>query len=1348
MRADHPKGVVAIGASAGGLRPLRAFFRSLPPNTGASFVVVQHLAPKEPSLTPELLKSDTEMPRRPIEDGMPLETDTILFLPPGASLTLDDGKLHLHKGEDREPTRTVIDTFLRSLAEEMGPTAIGILLSGTGSDGTRGLRAVKDSGGVTMVQDPASAEFDGMPLSALRAGIVDYRGDPAELAERVCELLQSQTEGSSPDAASEISEPVLGRIAEILRRRTGHDFGDYKRGTLTRRVRRRMLLAGTEDANEYAGTLFGDAAEVEALSRDLMIGVTEFFRNPEAWEEFSQRVVPQLFANSEKESAVRAWVLGCATGEEAYSLAIALDEHASTLADPPEVTIFATDMNEAGLSFAREGLYPAGIAEQLTPQRLERYFSPEDEHYRVNKRVRERIVFAAHNVLFDPPFSRQDLITCRNLLIYLEPRAQEKVLRVLAYALEPSGYLFLGTAENLATHAELFDAVDPEHRLFQRNQIGGPLPIPSARGLNTLRPPPRKLARRADAPAAAPQVDFRRTLERMLLDGYGPAAALISPQDEVLELFGPTRNYFEPSAARGSSRIIDMALPGLQRPLRSAIQEARQSRAPARRPSVRMVAEGRMRAIDLTVRPAPRTDAAKGLLLVIVQESVVPEIDEGSVPEEEPESSTADLEQELRETRSRLQTTIEELESANEELQSTNEELLSVNEELQTSTEEALSINEELNTVNAELNQKVEELDRTHADLQNLFRSTGIPTVFLDKERNIQRFTPTAARLFSIRPSDRGRPIDDLTHRFVDGHLGEMIDQVLETLEPLESEVVVEDERAWYTLRIAPYRTLDDTIEGVVLTFTDVTRIKLSEQRLDAARRYAEGVIETVHDPLVVLDAKLRVASCNQAFLEIAGRREADVVGRAFSELADWGKGADPLIRRLTEVLPEHETFDGIEVEVDVPGEGRRVFDFSGRGLSTEQEEDERILVIARDVTSRVERELRQAAEARNQDWFLAMLGHELRNPLATVRNCVATLDEGGLEEDRRKHLLAMATRQIGHITRLIKDLLDISRIRGGQLSLEETPFDLAVLVREVVEDQHEPLDEGELEVRVDVFADGLPYYGDRHRIAQAIGNLLDNARSYTPAGGSIWVSAHEADEVIEVVVEDTGIGMGADLLSEVFEPFRRGGAESPLSDPGLGVGLALVRAIAEAHGGNVQGESAGVGEGSRFVLRLPIRTPATDASEPAPVPPADEPIPPKKVLIVEDNPFAAETTAIVLEQAGHTVEIVSDGSAALERIQADRPDVVLCDLGLPGGMSGYDLARRLRGEPDTAGIRLVALTGYGQERDRRRARKAGFDEFLVKPVATTTLRANIAARQPASPDDGPGTEGGGRDDP
>jgi len=973
--------VVGIGASAGGLAAFTTFFTHMPPDSGVAFVLVQHLDPQQPSLLPELLAPHTSMPVHPVVDRMPVAPDHVYLIPPNTTLTIDRGVLCLAPPAEAHGHRMPIDHFFHSLAADQGVHAVGVVLSGSGTDGTRGLVAIKEQGGMTMAQAPESAGYDAMPQSAIDRGVVDH---VLPVGQMPVTLLAYVQHGMRHPPLTQSGDPrvappeALRAISAILRQSTGHDFSHYKPATLLRRIARRMQVAHIDGLADYVDRLRQDRREVDQLFQDLLISVTHFFRDPAAFDALAGAVIPNLFRDKGADAPVRVWVPGCASGEEAYTIAILLREQMARLALPPPVQVFATDIDEPALDIARQGRYDAGIAAHVSAERLARFFVPEGRVFQVTKAIRELCLFSAHNLISDPPFARMDLIACRNLLIYFDADLQRRLIPLLHYALAPQGYLFLGSAESVAAHPELFRTVDKQHRLYQRNDmlvrqhVDFPLAEP---GSGRVR---RHGSVRRSAAIESP--DIGATLERILLQHYAPPAVIVDEQGVIVSFASRTGAYLEPSAGAPNLDILAMVHPQLRLALQTAIHAARKARAPTIRENLAIATAAGVQRLHLIVRPLSELGPDSGLLLVIFQElgppiSAAQAQTTGTSPQPD-EPIARQLAQELQTTREALETTINELQEANTELTSANDDLLSINEELQsaneelqTSKEEIQSINEELQTVNAELNRKVEELDRVNADLANLFASIQIPAIFLCADGRIARFTPAATDVFRLIETDVGRPMTDITPRFRDGDLAEAVATVLRTLAPYDAPVRGHNSDAWWMMRIRPYRTLANVIDGVVITFSDITDLKRAElerERLLAAvqqaRSYAERIVETVRAPLLILDAKLRVQLANRAFYRMFRVAPAETEQTLLYELGD-GQWDTPQLRALLgERLNQNTVFEDVVVTRTFPHLGARAMLLTARPLEQTPGSAPLILLAIEDITER-----RQAATTLQQ---------------------------------------------------------------------------------------------------------------------------------------------------------------------------------------------------------------------------------------------------------------------------------------------------------------------------------------------------------------------------------------------
>jgi two-component system CheB/CheR fusion protein len=838
-RGAAPTTVVGIGASAGGLRALQLFFEAVPADSGMAYVVIMHLDRERESRIAEILQDRASVPVTQVTRATAVEADRVYVIPPGHDLAMHGPTIRvLERGDG--PRHAPVDLLFRTLADAYGANAVGVVLSGTGTDGTPGIRFIKEAGGITVAQLPEEAEYDGMPASAIATGQVDLvlpsSGIPAELI-RLRRMPSPLPEGVPPAAI----EAGLAQVFAALRGRTGHDFSLYKRSTVLRRLERRLKFNGVDALEDYLPLLRESEAEADALVRDLLISVSAFFRDPEAFAALAG-VVPALFDGKGPEDAVRVWVPGCATGEEPYSLAILLEEHAATLEHPPHVQIFATDIDEKGYAWGREALYPASAVAEIPPDRLQRWFTQEAGGYRVRKQLRERVLFAVHNVLRDPPFSRLDLVSCRNLLIYLQAEAQERVMETFHYALRPGGLLFLGASESAGGDGLFAPAAGPQrifrrdaarHRVPPRHSAADPLPIAAG------------LASRVEGDRARQSFSFG-ALHLRMLEAYAPPSLVVDERLEVVHLSGRAGRYLHLAEGEPSHNLVDLTRGDLRMELRAALHRAFQLGIP----TVRDVHVDGGGVVSLQVHPSAADEGAERFALVVLEEQASVEAEAAEVEEADggaPARGVARLEEELRRAKDRLESvsaagdrTVEELQSANEELRSINEEQKAAAEELETSREEIQSINEELTTVNQEHQATIEELKRTNADLQNLIESTEIGTVFVDRAMRIRRYTPAAATLFNFVATDRGRPLAHITHRLDYPGMVEDVEGVLASLERIEREVS-SAAGGWYAVRINPYRSPEGGVDGAVLTFFDVTARKRMEEELREAKAAAES---------------------------------------------------------------------------------------------------------------------------------------------------------------------------------------------------------------------------------------------------------------------------------------------------------------------------------------------------------------------------------------------------------------------------------------------------------------------------------------------------------------------------
>ena len=952
--------VVGIGASAGGLEALEELFRSMPVYTGMAFVVVTHQQPGHTSLLPDLLGKCSKIPVVEASDGVKLAPDQVYVGPPGTVLSIMNGKLHLTEAGGDVRARLPIDSFFRSLGEDQKERAICIILSGMGTDGTLGLRTIKGESGMAMVQDLQSAKYAGMPSSAAATGLADYVLPPAQMPEQLIAYARGPYL-KAPERVPKIvplpAEPVE-KILFLLRNRTGHDFSSYKGTTIRRRVERRMNVHQIEKPSDYARYLQENVHEIDVLFQELLISVTGFFRDPAAFQALAAHLPSILHENGD--SSVRVWVPGCCTGEEAYSIAILLRECVEGLERGREVQIFATDIDPAAIERARIGVYPDGIGADVSPQRLDRHFVREDGSYRIRKDIREMVIFAPQNVIKDPPFTKLDLISCRNLLIYLDSELQKKLMPLFHYALQPNGILFLGTSETAGSFSDLFTTLDGKWKIYRRKETPGA----SYAHLEFPVRPPRIDAGAPGAPAAARPPTESTTaamVEKLLLSRYAPASAIVSDHGDIVYIHGRLGAYLEPASGRPRLNILEMARGGLQIELAAAMREAVACHTEVSRDPVHVESDGSPILVNVAVEKLTEPESLRDLLLVSFRRIPEPPAAAGKKRERarRETSRVAELEREVRQTKESLRSTVEELEtsteelkSSNEELQSMNEELQSTNEELETSKEEMQSLNEELTTVNAELQSKLDDLSQTSDDMQNLLNSTDIATVFLDRDSRIKRFTEKATQIINLIPTDVGRPVRDLMTKLRDPGPLSHAQEVMKTLGTREDEVQTVDGH-WYLMRTMPYRTADNAIDGVVVTFVDFDDMKKAQLVRRERDVYFESIFETVREPLLILDFGLHVVSANRSFYRTFESSREKVEGELIYDLGNGQWDIPDLRKLLEEIIPQNASFEGYEVEHDFPDIGHRTMMLNARRITASQGVPGLILLAIEDVTGR-----------------------------------------------------------------------------------------------------------------------------------------------------------------------------------------------------------------------------------------------------------------------------------------------------------------------------------------------------------------------------------------------------------
>jgi two-component system CheB/CheR fusion protein len=964
--------LVGIGASAGGVDALLRFFEHTPPHSGLAFAVVLHTAPDHESRLAEVLQTKTQMPVTQLKDTVRVEPNSIYCVPPDKHILLSGGQMRFVESDLTEWRSAPIDLFFRKLAHAYKDKAIAVVLSGSGADGSLGLGRVREEGGVSIAQDPTEAEYDAMPRSAIETGWVDFILPVTSIPTKLVSLKQNAERIQLPpveQSPRSFEEGALRELLALLRARTRHDFANYKRSTMLRRIERRLQVTESEDVTAYLEYIRQHPEELQGLLRDLLISVTNFFRDPEAFKRLESEIVPRLFAGKNGSEQIRVWVSGCATGEEAFSIAMLLTEYADALPNPPGLQVFATDIDEDALAHGRNGLYPNTIAADVSPERLKRFFVREGQYYRIRRELREMVLFAPHNILRDPPFSKLNLVSCRNLLIYINRNMQNRILEIFHFALKPDSYLFLGSSESADGLSDLFTPIDKKYRIFKRHGDGTgfkPAPTPPVAGqwevrLATTLP-------QTPMPGEWGEAFSYGDLHYRMLEALAPPSVLVNADNNIVHLSERAGRYLHLSGGEPSRNLLKIAHPDLRLGLRSLVITARQEgNATSSRLPVNL--DGSQRFVRVVVRPlSPLTPP--GFMLVIFDESddaPTPASDEDAAerapavvqPAGNLEPIVRQLETELERTRDQLraiveeyETSTEELKASNEELQAMNEELRSASEELETGKEELQSVNEELTTLNLELREKIEELGRTNSDLQNLMASTRIGTLFLDRSLRLKRYTPSAQEIFNIIPGDVGRPLTHITHKLDYAGLAEDAEHVLHNLRTVEREVTTYDGR-FFLARLLPYRTTDDKINGVVLTFIDITELRRAEAALRESEEQFRRAIEDAPIPIIMHAEEGEVLQISRTWTELTGYTIEDAPTFYAWLTRAYGEGADAVRVHMQELFKSDERVLNIEFPVRTRDGDLRHWSFSSSSPGTLKDGRRFIIGMALDITER-----------------------------------------------------------------------------------------------------------------------------------------------------------------------------------------------------------------------------------------------------------------------------------------------------------------------------------------------------------------------------------------------------------
>ena len=1348
---DFP--VVGIGASAGGLSALVSLFSNLPTKNGMAFVLVMHLSPKHESNFAQLLQNATKIPVTQVLAPLAIEVDNIYVIPPSKDLLMNDGELVVQDLTRPRGRHVAIDLFFRTLAEAHQARAISIVLTGTGSDGAVGITRIKEKGGVTIVQEPTDAEYDGMPRSAIETGIVDFVLPLADIPQKLVELRHNISRIELPHADSlnlpgknlslaetPKAEETLNAIMDVLRSRTGHDFSHYKKATVLRRIERRMQVNCVNKLTDYLAFLESHEEEAPELLQDMLISVTNFFRDRESFEALEREIIPRIFSEADPGAQIRAWSTGCATGEEAYSIAMLMAEHRTTISPSVDIQVFATDIDERAISVGRKAVYPESIVTDMAPGRLRNFFVKHDSHYQLKKDIREKVLFAAHNILRDPPFSRVHLITCRNLLIYLNRDVQQRIFEMFHFALLPGGFLFLGSSESAEVASKYFVPVDKKNRIYralispQASHYAPAVPYRNA----AMRPiPPKSLQAEPK-----PLIGYAE-LHRRMLEQYAPPSVLVNREGEIVYMSDRAGQYLRYVGGEPSRNLVTLILPELRIELRTALFQVTQHGAEIETRTVPLLRDRKTAYLNLVVRQVNNQDGSGKLFLVLFNEvelqavvAIPPNLSSSAIVTQL-EGELALTKEQLQNTIEQYETSAEELKASNEELQAINEELRSTTEELETSKEELQSINEELITVNHELKMKVDETGKSNDDLHNFIAATEIATIFVDRLMRIKRYTPQASAIFNLINSDIGRPLLDITHRLQYDLLEADASHVFESLRMIEREVE-SDNGEWYIARLIPYRTTEDRIDGLVITFVDVTSLHKARQRLHEEEQRMRLIAASTRDyAILTFDATGRITSWNCGAHRLFGYEESEALGQPIEmiftpEDRENGVPASEMEKARVDGTAEDERWhlrkdgsrffcSGVTTRLEEAGQG---FAKIARDLTQiKEEESRRQDLFEQECTTRRKMEI----AAKMRDEFFAVLSHELKQPLNLIHINAELLKRNPEVRDFPKVIRAAETIRGAAISQatLINDLLDLSRAQTGKLQLQKKTFDFVVLLDRMVQAMIGDASSKNLALNQTIKAKAVLLHADVTRIEQIVWNLLSNAVKFTDPGGTVTILLETSDHDCVLKITDTGKGIESHYLPFIFEMFNQAEMGTTRSHGGMGIGLALVRELVESHGGSITATSGGLGKGAEFTVVLPVAALSESEND------SDDEIAgqlqkilaQKKVLIVEDDRQALNALGELFSAMNVDFVLTDHGDKAIKTIQAEQIDLVLSDIAMPE-MDGYQLLKKIkRIDPK---LPVIAITGFGRMEDVDLAIGAGFNAHLSKPLNLQELLSTV----------------------
>lgn len=1177
--------VVGIGASAGGLKALEEFFENVPQDIGVAFVVIQHLSPSFKSLMQELLQRKTDLRVYQIEDGMEIMTNSVYVIPPRTNLVVENGHLCFRQ-QDPERLNFPIDMFFESLAHEYRDRAMGVLLSGTGSDGTKGLQAIGESGGLALIQSPETAQFSGMPANALPTGLVDEVLSPHDLAQTIYEIVRITLNIPLAEQLTEnLIDPVqLNHVLGLLNDQEAVDFSQYKIGTLSRRIYHRCALNNYHSLQTYITYLESSESERQLLVQDFLIGSTRFFRDKEAWHFLETKLLPLLIESFEEQQQLRIWVAGCATGEEAYTMAILADEAVRKANRSLSVKIFATDLDNSSLETASKGIYPLSIRKDISTERLERYFIDKSDSYQVRRQLRELLIFAPHNLAKNAGFSKMNLVSCRNVLIYMKPRLQQQVLRMLHFSLASQGILFLGSAEVLGPLEGEFTTLQSKWKMYQRqrdNQLSL-LPITRESFITPTLSPTR-------FKRVQPRTD--RVLEQVFNFCFGDRRStcmLVNESNKLLRIFYDAADLLRLPLGEANLDVISIVPQQLQLPLSTALHRAKREQQSVLYADIKLTESGKLRSINLKVG-IELSEAQKDKFLIVLLEEE--ELQTTTLPNPTFEVNTesinqlGEMEYELQQTRENLQTTIEELETTNEEQQATNEELIASNEELQSTNEELHSVNEELYTVNAEYQSKIQELLELNNDLDNLLQSTDIGVIFLDLELNIRKYTPAATKAISIREGDINRPLTELSYNLdclpeqknADG-LIELLQQGLTLQQPIEQEMLLRSSGNHILLRVNPYWSEKGDCQGLVLSFIDIDEIKQVEESLRRRSQQLRLITDAMPAWIFYVDDQRCCRFSNQAYENWFESPSESVEGLHLNSIL--GEAVyEQVLSYVDAALSGQDV--GFDIEFPSLNQGSAWVNVSYIPHLVESGQVKGFFALISDISDR-------KAVERMKDEFISVVSHEVRTPLTGTLAMLQLLSEKKVKPDSEKgeEALKIAYSSALRLMNIVKDILALETLQSSRSELAKEQLKSTDLLAQAVDTMK--IIAAQEKVTIDISTQEINIYADSERLIQVLTNLLSNAIKFSQPESTVYLSIEQHQEDALFAVKDRGRGIPTNKLKDVFERFQQVDATDSRQKGGTGLGLSICRQIVEQHNGRIWVEST-LGEGSSFFFTIPL---------------------------------------------------------------------------------------------------------------------------------------------------------------